>query len=180
MVSLDDVMKKKIKTFSGGMIRRLGIAQAVLNNPKILILDEPSTSLDIKERVKLRKTISKLAKNRIIIISTHIVSDIAYIANTIIVLRKGVVVANGAMDEVVSSIQGSVWELHVPLEEADQFQETYSVTNMRNTPNGVCLRILAKQKPADGAIQVTPTLEDFYLFECKEESCDESFNRNGA
>ncbi len=165
MTGLSDDGGKRIRTFSGGMKQRLGIAQAMLNDPSILILDEPTAGLDPKERVRFRNIISSFSKDRIVILSTHIVSDVEFTAENIIMMKKGRVVHFGSPQDITSEIDGMVWEFIVPAERAEQYRDDMIVSNMRNIENGrALLRVISKRKPENGAKQVRPTLEDMYLF----------------
>lgn len=164
LVALGDEKNKKIKTFSGGMIRRLGIAQAMLNDPEILILDEPTSGLDPKERIRFRNIISALAKDRIVILSTHIVSDIEYIANQIILMREGRIIKTGTLEEITALVEGHVYELLVDNEKAEYLNRQYVVSNLKNVGDNVNLRIVTDKKVPEGATIVEPTLEDVYLY----------------
>lgn len=163
IVGLRDVETKKIKAFSGGMKQRVGIAQALLNHPKILILDEPTAGLDPKERVRFRNLISDYAKDRIVILSTHIVSDIEAIADEVLLMRKGKVVSQGTVSELTKQAEGKVWELAVPPAEAARWQKKASVANLRHDGEQVILRILSDDRPAEDAVCCEATLEDLYL-----------------
>ena len=164
-VGLSEESRHKIKTFSGGMKQRLGIAQAMLNDPRILIFDEPTAGLDPKERVRFRNLISAFAKDRIVILSTHIVSDVEFIAEEIIMMQSGQIVSFGKPQEMTAQINGHVWECTVPTVKAEEFAATFNTSNLRNTGNGMSiLRIIADHLPMENAIQVQPNLEDLYLF----------------
>lgn len=169
MVNLKDVGKKKIKTFSGGMKRRLGIAQALLNQPKLLILDEPTAGLDPKERVVFRNMISRLKKGRIILLSTHIVSDVEYIADEILVMKEGKIIHQGSLDEIIRVIEGKVWECKVGRREAEKLMQDYAVINIREEADGVFLRLAGEERPCDQAKETETTLEDLYLYYFSEE-----------
>lgn len=164
-VSLSAESKHKIKTFSGGMKQRLGIAQAMLNDPHILILDEPTAGLDPKERVRFRNLISAFAKDRIVILSTHIVSDIEFIAEEIIMMKSGEILHFGKPQVITSEIDGLVWECSVPTDRAERIAATFNTSNLRNTDRGeTVLRIIADRPPMANAVEVQPNLEDLYLY----------------
>ncbi len=164
-VGLSAESKHKIQTFSGGMKQRLGIAQAMLNDPHILILDEPTAGLDPKERVRFRNLISVFAKKRIVILSTHIVSDVEFIAEEIIMMKSGQVVHFGKPQEITAEINGQVWECIVPSEKAEKSAATFNTSNLRNIDGSqTILRIIADHPPMENALPVQPNLEDLYLF----------------
>lgn len=164
-VGLSAEIKHKIKTFSGGMKQRLGIAQAMLNNPYILILDEPTAGLDPKERVRFRNLISAFAKDSIVILSTHIVSDVEFIAGKIIMMKSGQIVNFGEPQEIISEINGNVWECTVPTAQSEEYAAKFNTSNLRNTNKGeTILRVIADYPPIVNAVQVQPNLEDLYLF----------------
>ena len=164
-VGLADVAGRKIRTFSGGMKQRLGIAQAVLNDPAVLVLDEPTAGLDPKERVRFRNLIASFAQDKIVILSTHIVSDVEYIADEILVMRAGAFVMRGAPTEVVATVAGKVWECHVDARQADQLAAASCVSNVHYAADGhAVVRVVADERPAPGAHPLEPTLEDLYLY----------------
>ena len=163
-VNLSEVKDKKIKTFSGGMKQRLGIAQAFLNNPQILILDEPTAGLDPKERVKFRNLISSFAENKIVILSTHIVTDVEYIADEILVIKGGALLKKGAESTIIQEISGKVWECRVTKQEAERLENRFTVCNSKTEKGEAVLRIVSDSKPCDTAVSVSPCLEDLYLY----------------
>ena len=165
-VELDDVPRRKIGALSGGMKQRLTLAQAVLGNPEILILDEPTAGLDPKQRIAIRNYIAKIAFNKIVLIATHVVSDIEFIARDIIMLKKGVIVDNAPPHELTKKIERKVWLVLCAEAQVQALQEQFRVTNIaRDDESGdVLLRILADEKPVEHAWNVAPTLEDYYLY----------------
>lgn len=171
MVGLQGVAKRKIKTFSGGMKQRLGIAQAVINDPKVLVLDEPTAGLDPKERVRFRNLIASLAQNKVVILSTHIVSDVEYIADEILVMRAGSIITTGTVDEIVSVIRGFVWECAVTPQEANAMASHMNVGNLHYDRNGMAVvRLVSNSCPHPQAHSAEPTLEDVYLYLFNEQS----------
>ena len=163
-VGLAKSVNKKMKKLSGGMKRRAGIAQAMLNNPKILILDEPTAGLDPTERVRFRNLISELSEERIVILSTHIVSDVEYIANEIWLMKEGQIVQQGDLDHMLASMQENVYACKVSQAEATKMMKQFKVSNMKAERGMVELRIIADQPPIHGASVVEPTLEDVFLY----------------
>ncbi len=165
ILSLSDVKKKKIVELSGGMKRRVGIAQAMLNDPKILVMDEPTAGLDPGERVRLRNFISEFAHDRIVLISTHIVSDIEYIATKNAIMKNGKIIDVGTTDELVKQIEGKVWNCVVPEEKMMEYETCLRIINQRGEDNHlVSIRYLADKAEIDGSVQVNPRLEDLYLW----------------
>ena len=165
MVELKNVRRKKLKTFSGGMLRRIGIAQTLLNNPEILVLDEPTAGLDPKERVRFRNIISSLGKDRIVLLSTHIVSDIEYIADRILIMKNGEFIQKGTEAEIIEKVKGHVWKCIVSEKEAECLGQRFIVSNMRSNVENVELRVISEKQPMREAELLEGTLEDAYLYE---------------
>ena len=165
MVELKNVRRKKLKTFSGGMLRRIGIAQTLLNNPEILVLDEPTAGLDPKERVRFRNIISSLGKDRIVLLSTHIVSDIEYIADRILIMKNGELIQEGTEAELTEKVKGHVWKCIVSEKEAECLGQRFVVSNMRSNGENIELRVISEKQPMREAELLEGTLEDAYLYE---------------
>lgn len=162
--SLTEYRKKRVCQLSGGTRRRVGIAQALLNDPKILILDEPTTGLDPGERARFRQTVSNLAKDRIVLISTHIVSDIEALSTRNAIMRKGKLAGYGTTDELVKPLLGKIWEIKLPQKEMDDFSQKHYVLSTRNSENGeIAIRFVGEEAVC-GALPAHPQLEDIFLW----------------
>lgn len=170
LTGLEGEQKSKIKTFSGGMLRRLGIAQALLNDPGILVLDEPTSGLDPKERIRFRNIVSSLSKGRIIILSTHIVSDIEFIADEILLMKQGRIIEQGTTAKVTENMHGKVWEYLADQDEVHRMNDTFAISNLKNEGEKVRLRLVSDTCPCKGAAPVSPGLEDVYLYHFEEVS----------
>lgn len=173
-VGLAKVADKKLKKLSGGMKRRAGIAQAMLNNPQILILDEPTAGLDPNERIRFRNLISELSEERLVLLSTHIVSDIEYIANEILMMKDGAIVNAGTLDGIISTMPKKVWNCLVPQQSVSAITKRYKVSNMKSDKQGVDLRIISAEKPCETAVCVRPSLEDVFLYYFGEQVGDDN------
>lgn len=163
-LSLEDVRKKKIVKLSGGMKRRVGIGQALLNDPKFLVLDEPTSGLDPGERVRFRNLLSEFAHDRIVLISTHIVSDVEYIAGQNAIMKNGEILLTGTTQELVRQMQGKVHEVAVSPQQINYLSQQLQIVNLRNEANGnITLRYLGNETDLSGAVSQEPRLEDLYL-----------------
>lgn len=172
-VGLYEVRHKKIKTYSGGMRQRIGIAQALINDPAILVLDEPTVGLDPKERVKFRNIISNLSGDKIVLLSTHIVSDIEYIADDILIMKDGGLALKGGADSICDTINGLVWVGTVNASDADKLMKKFIVSNLRHVNSMIEMRIVSEEQPFENAVPTAPKLDDLYLYYFKEGSLNE-------
>jgi len=163
LVNLADVRKRPLGGFSGGMKQRIGIAQALLNDPQLLIVDEPTAGLDPEERVRFRNLLSELSGERLIILSTHIVSDVEATATDIALISQGTLVAHASPETLLQQVEGKVWEWILPSADLNAARQRYLISNTARRADGVHARVLA-DAPPNGAQPVTPNLEDAYLF----------------
>lgn len=165
IVNLTSVANKRIGGFSGGMKQRVLLAQALLGNPKILILDEPTAGLDPKERISIRNYIAELSKNKIILFATHVVSDIECIADKVLLLKKGEIIADGTPSELIEAMAGKVGEIKCSLDEVEELQSKYKIGNIRQRKDGLALRIVGDELPEEAILTDDDIdLEDVYLY----------------
>lgn len=171
-MTLTDVRRKKIRKLSGGMRRRVGIAQALLNDPEILILDEPTAGLDPGERIKFRQLLSEFSQDRIVLISTHIVSDVEYIATRQAIMKDGKIIRDGSTDTLVKEMDGKVWECTVDNRDIKELEKALQIVNLKNVSSDRTeIRFISDTQTINNASNVSPRLEDLYmwLFGNKEE-----------
>lgn len=173
-VGLYQVRHKKMKKFSGGMKRRAGIAQAILNDPKILILDEPTAGLDPNERIRFRNLISELSQDRLVLLSTHIVSDVEYIAKELLFMKDGKIVRSGTAEEILSGVPVRAWDGFVSAEELGKVMKTCRVANVKTAAGGAQVRVLSGSIPIGGAAQQELTLEDAFYYYFGEKAGEEN------
>jgi len=167
MVNLHHVASRAVGGFSGGMKQRLGIAQALINDPDLVIVDEPTAGLDPEERVRFRNVLSDLGEGRLVILSTHIVSDVESIATEIAIMRDGALVAHATPEALMRGAEGSVWEVVLPSEQFDAVRRTMHISGAVRKSDGVHARIVSPVQPVPHATPAEPTLEDAFLFTMK-------------
>lgn len=163
-VNLTEHADRRVGTFSGGMLRRVGLAQTLLGDPEVIILDEPTAGLDPIERIRLRNLLSEIAQNRTVIVATHIVSDIEYIANEVVLLFDGQVVSSGSPEKLTSDISEKVWRIEATANEMEDYVKKYKISNIFSEKDKYVLRVVNDEKPCEAAMQLYPNLEDVFLY----------------
>ena len=163
IANLEQAADRKLPTYSGGMKQRIGIAQALLNDPELLIVDEPTAGLDPAERVRFRTLLASLTSDRIVLLSTHIISDVEAVASRLVILQQGRVLADTTPEELLAKTRGAVWSVTVDQATALQLQATYQVSTMITQMGGITLRLVSTTRPHEAAVVVDPSLEEAYL-----------------
>jgi ABC-type multidrug transport system ATPase subunit len=165
LVNLTESAKRPLGGYSGGMRQRVGIAQALLNDPHLLIVDEPTVGLDPEERIRFRNLLSDLSSDRIVLFSTHIVSDIESTASKIAVMQKGKIFSYTEPEELLEKIQGKVWEMTISSDKLHEAKQKWLISGTIRRADGMQIRIVSRDTPSVDASKVSPTLEDAYLFQ---------------
>lgn len=164
LVGLKEVGKKKLGGYSGGMLRRIGIAQTLLNDPQILILDEPTAGLDPQERIRFRNILSELSENRIVILSTHIISDIEFIAGKVIIMRDGSILKIDTTSNLIQEVEGKVWTATIPHDALNSIKSKYTIGNIVQKSDGIEVRIVGEHEPDFDCEKAKPILEDVFSY----------------
>lgn len=169
VVNLEDHRNEKVGTFSGGMKQRLLLAQALLNDPKLLILDEPTAGVDPQERIRIRNFISEIARGRIVIVATHIVSDVEAIAKEVILMKNGRIIEKDAPFQLIEKVSKNVYEIEIAQEQLEEIQSRYIVSNLRHTATGLAAKVIVQDNPEEFAGKCAEAnLEDVYLYYFRE------------
>ncbi len=170
LVNLEEDADRKLRTYSGGMKQRVGIAQALLNDPELLIVDEPTAGLDPEERVRFRNLLAGLTSNRLIILSTHIIGDVEAVASRLVVIRGGRILVDTSPDQLIAAATGKVWSITADAQTAARLQVTFPVSAMVGHATSMTIRVVSATSPFLGAVAVEPNLEDAYLLAVRTES----------